>query len=342
MNLSEQVESIGVLVALIGIGGASAAFDIKTQRIPNRLTGILIIFGILFQSLRLFYSYDLINSIQIIIGFLLLLIAVFFLFHFRVWAAGDAKLFVAMMIFVPIRDLIFLFRFSLIAFAITFSLSFCYLMGDSLWIQIHQKEKRALRLTFIESLPKRFYFSSMVWLVITYLNLGIIGILPELPSIYFGLISVGVILLFKREWRQKIAEARGARWIILVLYLVIFIAFPSRIWMHLKNWMIIFVILVLKNFAENYNYRDLAIEELKPGMVVSLNQTMLFTRSRVKGLPVHSFEDFRSRLSIEEVGSINRWKGSKYGANQVKIVRFIPFAPFIACGMILATILELM
>jgi Flp pilus assembly protein protease CpaA len=342
VNLNEQVESIGVLVALIGIGGVSAAFDITTQRIPNRLTGILIVFGILFQSIRLFYYHDVILSIQILMGFIILLLAVFFLFHFRVWAAGDAKLFIAMIIVIPVRDVIFFFRFSLIAFAITFSLSFCYLMGDSLWNRIYQKEKHAVPFTFLESIPKRFYYSSMIWLVITYLNLSVLEIFPELPSIYFGLISVGVILLFKREWRQKIAEDRRAKWIILVLYIVILIAFPSRIWMYLKNWIIVFVIIVLKNFAENYNYRDLAIEKLKPGMVVSLNQTMLFTRSRVKGLPIHSFEDFRSRLSIEEVESINRWKGSKYGANQVEIVRFIPFAPFIACGMILAYILELM
>ena len=199
-----------------------------------------------------------------------------------------------------------------------------------------------VQFTFLESIPKRFYYSSMIWLVITYLNLGVSAILPEFSGVYFSLVSVGIILLFKREWRRKIAEIRGANWIIAVLFLVIIIAFPNRIWMYLKNWMIIFAILALKNFAENYNYRDLAIDELKPGMVVSLNQTVMFKQSRVKGLPLYSFEDFRSRLSKDEVESIKRWEGSKYGANQVEIVRFIPFAPFIACGMILAYILELM
>ena len=43
----------------------------------------------------------------------------------------------------------------------------------------------------------------------------------------------------------------------------------------------------------------------------------------------------RSRLTEEEAAAVRRWKDSKYGKEMVVTVRKIPFASFIAVGVLL-------
>ena len=83
-----------------------------------------------------------------------------------------------------------------------------------------------------------------------------------------------------------------------------------------------------------YNYKEINVSELRPGMILSAQTVIGFAPSKVKGLPDTTFEDMRSRLTKDEVDSINRWKDSKYGSEKIVIVKKLPFAVFIFIGMI--------
>ena len=71
-----------------------------------------------------------------------------------------------------------------------------------------------------------------------------------------------------------------------------------------------------------------------------MNTVVCFIGSKINGLPMAMTEDLRSRLSEEEAESVVRWKGSKQGSETVTIVKKIPFAIFIALGVLVFLILE--
>ena len=73
-----------------------------------------------------------------------------------------------------------------------------------------------------------------------------------------------------------------------------------------------------------------------------MGSILLFAKSRVKGLPTFSTEDLKSRLSAEEVDSINRWSKTSSGQEAIVIVRKIPFALFIGVGTLLFAVWEVL
>ena len=103
----------------------------------------------------------------------------------------------------------------------------------------------------------------------------------------------------------------------------------------LLNYTIVFLMLLLRLFIDEYNYETIPTKEVKKGMILATSTVVLFLNSKVKGLPLSSTEDLRSRLTQEEVDSILRWEHSKYGSDSIQIVRKIPFAIFISSGTIM-------
>lgn len=103
------------------------------------------------------------------------------------------------------------------------------------------------------------------------------------------------------------------------------------------NWVIYVVVLfvvLMRMMAEKYNYKTILTSEVKCGMVLSYGSVVLFVPSKIKGLPLSTTEDIRSRISQEEAESILRWEKSRYGQPQITIVRKIPFAIFIFVGTV--------
>jgi len=77
------------------------------------------------------------------------------------------------------------------------------------------------------------------------------------------------------------------------------------------------------------------------GMILSLKTVIKFSSSGIKDLPLITTEDLRSRLTKEEVENIHRWGNSANGKSTITIVRKIPFAIFIASGVLVFLIMEL-
>lgn len=108
-------------------------------------------------------------------------------------------------------------------------------------------------------------------------------------------------------------------------------------------WVIgaVVALIAVRTVSDKYNYQEIAVDELAPGMILSTASTLMLMSSTVKGLPPISSEDLRSRLSQNEVESIIRWSKTSNGKSSLVIVRKIPFAIFIAVGSIAFIVLEL-
>ena len=129
------------------------------------------------------------------------------------------------------------------------------------------------------------------------------------------------------------------RWYALTILcvLAVGIAILQNRRLETANWVIYLLVLVvvaLRSIAEKYNYKTIPTAEVKQGMVLSYGTVLLFTPSKIKGLPASTTEDIRSRISDEEAKNILRWENSKYGQAQITIVRKIPFAIFITVGTV--------
>lgn len=101
------------------------------------------------------------------------------------------------------------------------------------------------------------------------------------------------------------------------------------------HYLIVLAAMLFRLLISEYNYEEINTSDVRKGMILSTSDTMLFVNSKIKGLPMISTEDLRSRLTDEEASSVVKWGKSKSGKKTVKIVRKTPFAIFISLGVII-------
>jgi hypothetical protein len=101
-----------------------------------------------------------------------------------------------------------------------------------------------------------------------------------------------------------------------------------------KVYLLLMFVMIFRKISEKYNYIEIPTSSVKAGMILSLGTIVLFKRSKVKGLPISTTEDMRSRISEDEAKSILRWEKSKYGEANITIVKKMPFAIFIILGVV--------
>ena len=102
---------------------------------------------------------------------------------------------------------------------------------------------------------------------------------------------------------------------------------------------VVLLMSALRILIQHYNYETIQSEDVKKGMVLSLQTTLLFSGSTVKGLPKISKENLNDRISEEEAKSVKRWSKTNEGSETVTIVRKMPFAIFISLGTVVFIVL---
>ena len=100
-----------------------------------------------------------------------------------------------------------------------------------------------------------------------------------------------------------------------------------------ENYIMVVVLLIFQMTIKTILYEEIKIADLKKGMILSTISSMMMQNSRVRGLPLVSTEDLKSRLTEEQVNSICRWSKSRK-IETITIVRKIPFAIFIFSGFL--------
>ncbi len=262
------------------------------------------------------------------------------MYSFNLWAAGDSKLLFVILLAVPGRFLstgnkmelapaIFIIVF-------TFSLAYIYVVIESIVLTLKNRVKPNLQLG-----GKKFfiflkhYYCCSVYLII--INYSLVLLFPSFSSenasliMFFNLFLA--ILIYKYDFFFKkitvIVASIFAAILLIIYYTRYFEAEPN-----LKIYLYLAILLVVSSVAEKFNYQTIKTEEVKPGMILSWSTVIQLQPSRVQGLPLHTTEDMRSRITKEEADSIIRWKDSKFGQEEISIVRKVPFAIFMSLGSV--------
>lgn len=334
---------VAVLVVLFVNAALS---DLRKGIVSNKSILLALIIGIMsvipyyaFFATDCFISY----IVNVIIGITVSLI----LYAMGIWGAGDSKLLLVTVIVFPARlyclnDRSLASCFLLIA--IVFIIAFLYVVADTIVLGIKKRDllKIPKRRFDWKAYLKGFLF---FFLLLGLFNCLIYRVLPTtilvddilLTAIHFIVILIGLRLEEKSNW--YIVLVMGVVYVILHVVGVIHFNFSS------VNWLMYGVVIILIFFravADKYNYKTIPVTELKPGMILAMGSVMLFSKSRIKGLPTFSSEDLKSRLSADEVESINRWANSSNGQDSIVIVRKIPFALFIGIGTVVFAIWEVL
>lgn len=336
-----------IISILLGI--VAAITDFKDKKIYNK--NVLIAITVSILSYFIFYKQMEIMYIKnYLINLLISVVISFLFFYFKIWAAGDAKLFLALIIMIPFEiyevptSNVFPALYLLI---MIFCTAFIYVVLETiiLWIKDNEKfEQLKVSKLQTEELKELIIQYFMGYFVILFINNISFKIFPEFTIKNGGLMLLGnmLILIFVYRVIRETKKSLTTIIIFVIANVIYYAIFGFEIGLiDIKLFALALVIMIFRRISEKYNYEEIKVEDLKPRMILSFGSVLKFYGSRVKGLPQTTTETTDSRLSQEEVDSIKRWSKTARGKKTVVIVRYMPFAPFILIGEILFWILRL-
>ena len=308
--------------------------DLKYNQIKNRA---LIVFGAIAVALDVIYYGVFRQSAIVYEGITLLLIVAISIgmYAMHIWAAGDSKFMMLLVLLVPPscseREIMLLNEVMIPVYA--FGVGFLYLIVDT-GIHVARKEYCVTRGNFVDRIKNaaRQFFINSVYVVAL---LKIEDFVLRKWGLQLGtfqlLFNVCLLILI-----GKVPALYNRAVFGFILGTSVLYSFGTGVWMvgpiRLLYYAISFLYVVFQIFIAEFNYQEIKTEDVRSGMILSMGTSMNFLRSRVKGLPGVSFEDMRSRITIDEADAIRRWGKSKNGSDKVVIVRKVPFALFISIG----------
>lgn len=337
MNVIEiiQLLLISVLCVIVCVTDIHKGLITNKTLLPFFALGIILSvfeFTIFFKALWIEY----LKNVSFIIAVSIVLYAS------HIWAGGDCKLTILIALLFPAR--LYLnynnSRFNLwLILIITFCAGFIYTIVDSTVRFI----KTRFRLDYIFNAKKILimfhrYIKNLLLLVAVGLTFNVVfSNFIKINNIVYFLICV-IIVYFANKFKVlniKVLIAALALFDALMIVFTRYIPF-RKAWYY---YLLLLGIMLIKVFAENYNYETICVDELKKGYILSRYDTLLFQNSKVTGLPPLSDETLKSRLTESEVESVKTWSKTKQGKNEITIVRKMPFAIFITVGVICYIIL---
>lgn len=272
-----------------------------------------------------------------LINIIITVVISLFLYGAHIWAGGDCKLMIAVSFLTPFELYPVFFRgyFCLSASYIwIFSFSYLFLIVDSLK-RLHSKPNRIHKETLLRAFSAQvvnwLYFYPVVFLFLQILNMamGCHGEMSDWTTTVIGFLLIMILgrLSFLRKWYiAVVALAAG----ILINRISEAAMAPVQFVITIP---VTFLALALRLFIESFNYETIPTQEVSAGMILSAHTVVLFSGSRVKGLPLLTSEDLKARLTQEEAESVHRWGKTKKGHETVTIMRKMPFAIIISLGL---------
>ena len=324
------------LLALLAVlGGVCAITDIRKGIIPNKYLLIGICCGIPLHTILLllgaapFYPTWLINMV-------LADIFAFLLYFNKLWAAGDAKLFMVLFFLLPppLLDAGSL-TYCVVPYIFIFIPALIWVFVDSV-VKFIRKEPRKTKPIELKELAINIVrvmieTTGAFCLVSFFAEQFII----ENELFFSFLLMVYAFFCSSNRYMKK--------WYIVLLHIPsIVIACILGRWVisfpRWQNYVLLVIILALQQFVSMYNYQRIASSEAKKGMIPSAESVLLFMKSRVHSLPTDGSEELSAKITEEEADAIHRWEKSVNGSPYIWIVRKIPFAIMIAFGFVAWTI----
>lgn len=322
-------------VSAIILCGYSVFSDIREGIIKNRVLLCFAILAIVFDvPYYFFFSRGTARS------FLLNALAVaafcLILFYTHSLAGGDCKLCIVLAMLYPGR-----FYLSLDGNSITLIMAVCfailwgyfYLLALALSAVFSGKTK--LTAQYVKSTLAAFaksYCRAIVYisaLNVLFLMAGSAGaLIPEL---------IQCLLCLLLAWLgNRTVVLKNTRVIIITAVSVVCLSFYFKIMpvtVNVESYTFAFGLLLVQMMIQTVLYKDIPVNELKKGMILTELTSFMMQGAKIKGLPGVSFEDLRSRLTDSEIASIKKWADCN-GVVSVSIVRKFPFAIFVTLGFV--------
>ena len=294
-----------MVTILVFIGGFCSYTDIRDGIVPNKV----ILFGFLLGC-AIHGIYLLCGAAEYYPSWLINMaiadIAAFGMFFVKMWAAGDAKLFMLLYFLTPPR--IFdsgTLTHSVVPYIFIFVPALFWMAVDSM-VRLIRKEARIHQKISIKE-------------IIT----GSVSVIIETTAFY----CVWTCLFAMKRWYAVALHAA-----VVIIMLIIgkwSITFPE--W---QDYLLMLFVVFFQRFCAMYNYQLIPTGMVKRGMILSMETVMLFRASRVKGLPNDLSEELTARISEEEANAVRRWGKSAFGKPNIWIVRKVPFAIMIFIGFV--------
>ena len=267
-------------------------------------------------------------------------VAALLFFALKIWAAGDAKLFITYVLLIPYpvygaQKHQFFPAFLILGFI--FSTALLYVVMESLVLFVRDvRAKKQAHQAIPHFTLEMGLLCLMGFLAADTMDciLKYIGSDYILENNYF-LLLMNILLItalsslnLKRLYQFILVACLAVSRVILAYWTGITFSSIS-VWTILA----VTIIIIARVFTSQYNYQTIPTVKVREGHVLSKTSLLYMLPSKVKGLPSFTDETTRSRLTADEVEAIRRWETSKYGQHEITIVRHIPFAPFIFLGV---------
>ena len=224
---------------------------------------------------------------------------------------------------------------SMLMFMIIFIEAYIYLILESLWYRFRRNKKGVeLKKNSVSAEQIWNICFSVLFLSLIYTGLGVwLSEYFQDNRVFFTLIGV---LAASKLMELQIKGKKCITVLMLLVYGWISVRFYQGVDARQLSLTVILVVVThfSLRFAEKYNYEWICTRDVKEGMILSYFAVQQFYGSRVKGLPQTTDETTKSRITEEEAQAILRWEKSKYGQEQIMVVRYIPFAVFILIGIV--------
>lgn len=342
-----------ILINIVGIIVSKS--DLKYGKVFNKhllyFLCIGVVINLLYVGSLVFVSHYI--RIEALQGYIINLLTGIFIsvlfYYIKVWAAGDAKLFCLFLFLVPYEsysvDLNSIFPGFYFLIAI-FSLAFIYITIETIILFVKdiykgnmdfgEKGQQGYRVNW--KLMKNFITQYLLACVLSFLLNDTLTRFFE--NFYMNnkgfvmLINILLLILLLNYLSGKhiYKLILGVGCVYVLVRIILHPVFPKTNYILL----LVFVLVILARYlGAKYNYIEVPTQTVKAGMVLSTGTVFLFQNSKVKGLPLHTNETTDSRITEEEAESIKRWEKSKYGQEEILIVRHVPFAPFIYAGVVI-------
>lgn len=335
----QTINTISLFLLLVLVSYAALS-DLSSGVVKNRVLLVFFIFAcsisvvrfILCPLCRMSYSMNLL----IMFGLSVLLYCT------HTWAGGDCKyIAVAAILFPPEHyigiDSTNITLFWVVIFA--FLVGYLFILLDTVISAIHKKALPKLK-TIVDGFYKFgiSYIKTLIYIAaFNLIYASTIGKLVSVSSLVLCAFYY-MLALVVNNW-----NVFHKKWLLISVFIFdLFFSFVIKtvpVGTSPFHYIVLIIAVLIKMVAANYNYETIPTEQVTAGMILSLETTVLFSKSRVKGLPGLSSEHLSSRLTADEAASVRRWASSAYGLPQVTIVRKIPFAAFISVGFLIYLLL---
>ncbi|WP_404661565.1 hypothetical protein [Haloimpatiens myeolchijeotgali] len=338
------------------------------NKIYNKSLIIFTLFGVIIQSISLIqllnnHSLSSYEVLKYVMNLIIAIILPFIAYINDLWAGGDSKLFTLFVILFPIKYVVnkkYFFTTQFNVFITIFSIAFIFIIFETIFFIVKDILNGELKNKFKSCYPflikiekkniKKFICKYMfTYFLISNLNKLYILIINNFyhNNIFlFMLINVVIVFkLFNLIKNVKIIYLITISMFIInyILQTILFKIYKCIYFnIDIKLLILLIIIMFFRYIGKLYNYKKIVIKDLREGMILSFSTILIFQKSRVKDLPHTTTETVKSRIGQSEVNAIKRWSKSKYGKNNIIIVRHIPFAPFIFLGFFIQMILNLL